>query len=230
MTGEPSLAGPLYEEALELFRALGDEEEADHLLLRISFVARHAGELDRAERLATKALEHARARGNRQDEALALNNLAMAALAQGDRDLGVRLADEAAAVAESIGFTWWRGVTLFSVAEWFIAAGDADGASGFFRRGLESLHAVPDEVNLPIALAAGAALAACRGDAPRAGTLWGAVEGAAERAPRPTTEQALVEYSPLVESVASDEFERARSQGRSLSIDQAVAYALANLD
>jgi predicted ATPase len=226
MTGDPADAEPDYQRALELFRGLGDEVEADHLLIRIAHSARYQGDLDRAARLAGEALDRQRQRGNRQDEAIALNNLAMVAFAQGDREKGLELAHEAAAVADSIGFTWWRGVTLFATAEWLIAANDPEAAVPEFREGLAGLAAVRDQVNLPIALAAGAALAAQRGEAERAGTLWGAVESISEREPKATTGQALMEYRPYVERVEGPEFERGRAHGRTLSLEAAVEYAL----
>jgi predicted ATPase len=230
MTGATALAGPEYERALEVFRELGDEEEADHLLLRIAFAARHEGDLERAAQLASEALERNRRRGgDRRDEVLALNNLAMVALARGDREEGVRLAHEAASVAESIGFTWFRGVTLLATAEWFVAAREPDEAVDDFHAGLDSLASVRDQVNLPIAIATGAALAAQRGDAAHAGTLWGALEAVAEREPKPTTEQAITEYQPFVEPVRGEGFEQGRAHGRTLSLDEAVEYALANL-
>ena len=83
-----------------------------------------------------------------------------------------------------------------------------------------------DLVNLPIALAAGAALAARLGDDVRAGTLWGATEAEAERNPRPTTTENLRLYEPDLEVVRGDRFEEARSRGRRLSLEDAVAYAL----
>jgi predicted ATPase len=230
MAGVPSEAEPHYQRALEAFRALGDEEEVDHLLLRVSSAARHGADFERATRLASEALERVRSRGNRRDEAIALNNLAMVAFAQGDREKGVRLAHEAASVAESVGFTWWRSVTLFAASEWLIRAGDPEAATPEFREGLSGLAAVPDLVNLPIALAAGAALAAMRGEAARAGTLWGAVEAARERDARPTTAEALAEYGPNVEPVRGEEFETGRTRGHALSLDEAVQYALSGLD
>jgi hypothetical protein len=175
-------------------------------------------------------LERNRRRGgDRRDEVLALNNLAMVALARGDREDGVRLAHEAASVAESIDFTWFRGVTLLATAERLIAAGDPDAAVDEFHPGLESLASVRDQVNLPIAIAAGAAIAAQRGEAVQAGTLWGALEAVADREPKPTTEQAIAEYLPFVEHVRGDRFEQSRVHGRALSLDEAVDYALANL-
>jgi hypothetical protein len=77
-----------------------------------------------------------------------------------------------------------------------------------------------------MALAAGAALAALRGETLEAGTLWGAVESLSEREPKVTTGQALEEYRPYVERVEGPEFEQARARGRTLSLEDAVEYAL----
>jgi predicted ATPase/class 3 adenylate cyclase len=226
MTGDPVGAEPDYQRSFELFRELGDEQQADHVLLRIAHSLRYQGDLDRAARLAGEALERVRRRGNRQDEAIALNNLAMIAFAQGDRERGLQLAHEAAAVAESMQFTWWRGVTLFAAAEWLIAANDPEAAVPELREGLASLASAGDQVNLPIAIAATAALAAQRGDAVQAGTLWGALESISAREPKATTNQALAEYRPYVERVEGLDFEHGRVKGRSFSLEDAVEYAL----
>jgi predicted ATPase len=230
MTGDSPLAEPDYQHALELFREVGDDEETDHLLVRLAFVARNAGDLARSIRLGTDALERARARGSRRDEAMALNNLAMAAFAQDDQEDGVRLAHEAASAADSVGFTWWSGVTLFAASEWLIRAGELEAAKRALHDGLTALAAVPDLVNLPGALAVGAAIAAGQGDAERAGTLWGAVETIGERDPRPTTTGTLQEYAPFVEPAHGADFERGRMRGRKLSLEEAVQYALSGLD
>jgi predicted ATPase len=230
MTGESPRAEPNYQRALEVFRELGDEEETDHLLVRIAIVGRHSGDLERSARLASEALERARAHGNRRDEAMALNNLAMVAFGQGDREDGVRLAHEAASVATDIGFIWWRGITLVATAERLIAAGDAASARPELRDGLAALASVPDLVNVPIALAAGAAIAGVEGDAMRAGTLWGAVEAVGERDPRPSTAAALREYTPYVEPVHGADFDSGRTRGHALSLEEAVQYALSGLD
>jgi len=229
MTGQSPLAEPDYQRAMDVFRELGDEEEADHLLIRIAIAARYGADLERSARLSSEALERTRARGNRSDEAMALHNLAMVVFEQGDNEEGVRLAHEAASVADSVGFTWWRGVTLLATSERLIGAGDLQAAKPEYREGLTTLAAVPDLVNLPIALAASAAIAGGHGDAVGAGTLWGAVETAGDRDPRPTTLEALREYAPYVEPVRGTDFERGRTQGRKLSLEEAVQFALSSL-
>lgn len=96
--------------------------------------------------------------------------------------------------------------------------------------GLASLAAVDDRVNLPIALAASAALAAQQNNPAQAGLLWGAAEAAAENEPRPTTDQALAEYAPYLQPVRGAVFDEARRRGRAFTIEDAVTHMLANLE
>lgn len=230
MIQRPDLSAPEYEHALEIFQSLGDETEAAHLMHRIALTALHQGDAERAVRLPTDALESDRQHGRRRDEAMALNILAQAAFARGDRHEGVRLGYESAAIAKSVDFTWWHAVTLVQVAEYLLAANDPDAAAQPLAEGLQSFASVDDRVNLPIALAAAAALAAQHANRAQSGLLWGAIEAAAEHEPRATTTTALTEYAPYLESVRGDAFDEARQRGRSLSLEDAVSHALANLE
>jgi len=229
MTERTDLATQEYERAIEIFRSLGDEAEAAHIMHRIASGALHQGDVERAIRIATDALELDRRHGRRRDEAMALNVLSRAAFEQGNLEEGLRLAHESAAVAEAADFTWWHGVTLVQAAEYLIAAGDPTAAIEPLGAGLESLAAVDDRINLPIALAASAALAAQHEDATQAGLLWGAAEAAAETEPRPTTNQALSDYEPYLEPVRGGAFDDARQRGRTLTVKEATEQTLTKL-
>ena len=152
--------------------------------------------------------------------------LAQVSFARGDALEGARLSHEAADAAAAVGLKWWQGVTLLGAAEEQFRLGYPEGAEGDLREAFALLQSVRDLVNLPIALAAGAALAAHNGDSARSGTLWGAVEAEAERTPRPTTADNLSQYQPYLTPVLGDAFEEARLRGRALSLEEAVAYAL----
>jgi predicted ATPase/class 3 adenylate cyclase len=228
MTGQTDRSRQEFERAAEIFRSIGDEVETTHLMHRVAGAALHEGEVERAVSLASEALELDRLHGRRRDEAIARNTLSRAAFAQGDLEEGIRIGYEGAAVAESVGFIWWQGITLAEVGECLLVAGDIGRAAEALLAGIEVLARVDDRVNLPIILAAIAALAARQGNADRAGRLWGAVETAAEEEPRPTTTAALTEYAPYFEAVRGDVFDRACERGRSLAIDEAAAWALAN--
>ena len=75
-------------------------------------------------------------------------------------------------------------------------------------------------------LAVAAWVAAVTGRPERAGTLWGAIEGEAERAPIGQWENEQEEYAGYVFTAAGPEFERRRADGRAMSLDEAVEYAL----
>jgi predicted ATPase len=229
-THESELAEPEYQRAMEVFQAAGEELEATHIRHRLAFTALHHGDLERAKQLASVDLELGRRAGNRRAESMALSVLGGVAFAEGDPESGLRFALESAAISESLGFAWFRGVTLFGTAERLIAANDFEAASGVFVDGLETLLTVQDRVNLAIALAAGAAIAAMRGRAEQAGTLWGGLEATAEREPRRSTTAAMSEYEPYVERIRGEEFEAGRKRGRTLSLEDAARYALSNLD
>jgi predicted ATPase len=218
MTGRNDLAVPDYERAIEVLRSIGDEAEAARLGLRIANAVVKQGDLERASSLATAAMA--------SDPPLALGVLAQVAFRRGDAREGARIAHEAADAAEATGFTWWRGVSLLGSAEGQLELGALEGAQQDLLEAITTLRTVRDLVNLPIGLMAGAALAARLGDPVRAGTLWGAAEAEAERAPKATSADNLTYYEQYLESVRGDVFEEARLRGRTLSLEDAVAYAL----
>jgi hypothetical protein len=117
-------------------------------------------------------------------------------------------------------------VSLLGSAEGQLELGALEGAQQDLLEAITTLRTVRDLVNLPIGLMAGAALAARLGDPVRAGTLWGAAEAEAERAPKATSADNLTYYEQYLESVRGDVFEEARLRGRTLSLEDAVAYAL----
>lgn len=216
--GRSDLSELEYARAIELLQSVGDEAEARRLTLRIATDALDQGDIARAKQLIDEARD--------ADRPLALHILGQIAFEEKDAMGTARLSREAADAADAEGKAWFRGITLFGGSERLLALDELETAQEFFVEGLELLHSVSDLVNLPIALAAGAAIASRLGNPVRAGTLWGAAEADGERAPRPTTTAALIEYEAYLEPVRGDAFEEARAQGRMLSLDEAVAYAL----
>ena len=224
MTGRSDLAEQDYQRAIELLRPLGDANEKAHLTARIAMAASQQGNTARAKVLAREAL--ASTGLSPRDKSIVLTVLSKAAFTEGDAAEGVQLAREAADAAEKLGFTWWRGITLFGASEGLLTLGDFDTSQGFFAEAVELLRSVNDLVNLPIALAAGAALAAQLGDPVRAGTLWGALEAEAEQEPRQSTIDNMALYEPYLEPARGSDFDQARARGRTLTLDDAVAYAI----
>jgi ATP/maltotriose-dependent transcriptional regulator MalT len=98
-----------------------------------------------------------------------------------------------------------------------------------WQRAPEALHLSRecDDRQLTLyALALLARLAARAGRADRAGRLWGAIETEESRGPVGYWESERDDELASTMAVPSPEFEDGRSAGRSLSLDEAVEYAL----
>jgi hypothetical protein len=220
----PDLSEADYRHGVELLRSAGDEDEALHLSLRVAKCVIDQGDFARGKRLIAERLQ--REGGPAGDEGLALSLLSQAAFAEGDAAEGARLARDSAAASAKAGMTWFRSVTLLNTAEFLALAGELDAADEPFAEGLRGIWSVQDLVNMPQALVMGAVVASLRGDAVRAGTLWGAAEADGDLQPRPTTTRAFEVNEHYLEPVRGETFEQAREHGRTMSLEQAVAYAL----
>ena len=230
MTGENALAEREYERARVLFDEARDEDGSAHVRHRIAVSVLQQGDTERAARLGAEALELDRQRGCRRDEAVALNVLGTAALARGDRSEGVRLMRESAALAGEVGFHWWRGITLANLADWLLEAGQLDEAESALVSAAEVIVQLDDRVNMPMALASAAWLAAGRGDAYEAGVFWGAIERGEVQVPNPAWTAHRARLLGRVAVVDGTEFDRGRAHGRTLSYAEALGRIGATVD
>src|SRR6266566_4648428 len=222
------LAEPEYVRSLELFRAANEEEYVGPLTARIANSALRQGDVERAVALATEALQIARRERNPGDEGFALFVLAMAAFTRGDLEQGKQLVHESAPLTHRGASTFISGTSLVAAAEFLIPAGQLEQAEIDLRAGLERLASISDRMNIPYAIGASAAIAALRGDAVRAGTLWGALEAIAELDPKSTAGGAMGDNTPFLKDLHGAEFEKGRARGRTLSREQAIEYALSS--
>ncbi len=228
VNGRYDLSEPEYVEALALFQAAGEEEHVGHLGARIGNCALRLGDVDRAIAMATESLEAARRQGNREDEGFALYVLAMAAFARGDAERGDELVHRSAPLTNRGASTWISGTSLVAAAEFLIQAGHIDRAEVDVRAGLERLASIGDRVNVNFAIGGAAAIAALRGDAVRAGALWGALEALADLDPRSTARNAMNDNEAFLRGVQGARFEQGRAHGRTLSREAAIEYALSD--
>jgi len=223
------LAEPLYMRARELFEAADEQDHVAHLTARIANTALRQGDAERAVALATESLQVARRDGNPEDAGFALYVLAMAAFSRGDLDEGNKLVHESAPLTNRGASTWISGTSLVAAAEFLIPPGQLDKAEINARAGLERLASISDRVNTPYAIGALAAIAALRGDAVRAGTLWGALEGFADLSPKSTAPAAMADNAAFLKEIQREQdFEQGRAGGRALTREQAIEFALSD--
>jgi len=219
---------PEYRKALTAYEAAGDAAHITQMKSRLAYAVLRQGRTELGVQMAMESLEEARRQKNVADEGFALHILAEAAFQQGDVSRGAELAHESAALSKQVGYIWFSGVTLLATAERLIAAGRLEEAERDYIAAVEMIEAVSDHMNMPYAFAAGAALASLRGDAVRAGVLWGALESIARREPRSTTQDAMREYRPYVDRVEGPDFDAGLARGHALSLEEAMRYAITN--
>ncbi len=213
----------LGDEALEIYRQLGEDWGVAHMLLRVAVDESRRRDLTNARRLLDESLALWNSPFNEAQVTLQLGTIEVR---EGRREEGLELVDRAAVLAREIHFIWWEQNALATGAEIALELGDVEGSRERAAAGLGLAQSIGDRQGMVYSLALLAWAAAEAGDAERAGRLWGAVEAEAERGPIGQWESERADYAAHVQRVAGPEFERAAEAGRRLALDDAVAYAL----
>ncbi len=181
--GEHERAAPCYRQSLELFSRCGDEIRGAHMRFRVR--GEHGHEGRRRTRLAaarrrTSLSPGSSASGSGEGEALGF--LAQRRTEDGDLATAVERSLESAAIAREVGWTWWEAGELGSAATIERERGQPRRRRGPRASGARARPG--DSVTVSTMVFAAPSSRASplqRGDAARAGLLWGAVE--ARRAP-----------------------------------------------
>ncbi len=237
IVGDHARAEQLFERSLSAFQAAGDRRGVAHLLARLGYSALYRGQSARARRLADASLPLAREVGDRRTEALALGLAGEVAYSAGDHVRSVELVKQSAALAAEVGYHWQRARMLRRLADWALDRQDFDEASSAAREALCLARDTHDRIAVVFALARLAQNAADNGRREQAGRLWGAIEAEEQRAPIAAWQSAFELIYSFRErdnrtpvrmlANADDDFDRGRSAGHVLSLDQAVAEGLA---
>ncbi len=214
------------EESLALFRAAEDEPGIAELLHRIGINTLMLGERERAQQQLEESLALFRKLGSARGEAEAIGALGYVAHDARDFERALELFDRSEEMSAEVGFTWWELSMVSYGADCEFELGRIDESERKDRRALELARQIDDRQSLIFTLAHIARNAAVRGEAGRAGRLWGALEAEAERAPVGQWEAEREKYAEPVLAADGPEFERACEDGRRLSFEAAVSEAL----
>ncbi len=232
-TGDGERGIQLYEESLDQYRRLGDEHGQAVVELRLAGNLVRYGQPERARAIAASALVRSRESGFRINEAMIRGWQGERELETGNTRRGLEMMQEALELAHEAGFRWMEANLLNALAGRLLELGGLDDAERHACSALAVARDMGDRRHGVQALAILAAVAAGRGDSSRAGRLWGAVEAEELRGPlgsRPRMaawDEERAKFHALAHAALDAAFERALTEGRRLSLDDAVAYALA---
>jgi predicted ATPase/class 3 adenylate cyclase len=213
----------LTEQSLAEYERLGDDWGVSHIKLRMAADALRREDLAAARTLCEEALESDRSAFS---EACATRVLGGIAFEEGRPDEAIALLDRTAELADQVGFRWWQAGALQQAGECALTSGRPEDARPRVRAGLRVSNEIGDRQGICYGLTLLAWAEAATGSPKPAGTLWGAVDAEAQRGRIGQWEAERGVYESRLLTAAGPEFEGAVAEGRRMTLEEAVAYAL----
>ena len=226
IAGEFEVARDLYERSLALHDELGDEHGRAVQLHRIGLIEMRQGNLDRARELVETSQVIHESNGDVWGLAQTVGTLGAIERDTGNGNEPTSSSDAARNSPAKRGVPWWHAGMLAELAALSLEAERLDDAEVKAAESLELAKEMHDYGGRVFGVGVVACVAAARGDAERAGLLWGAIEDDRVGAPlggwlrhRPGCEARIF-------AAGSPVLDEAVTRGRDLSLDEAVELAL----
>jgi non-specific serine/threonine protein kinase len=220
------------EESAEIYRKIGDRHGLAYALTFLSLVMAHQGELAPARVLAEESVSLFREEdADRWGLGIALTNMGIVAEAQADYGQAVRLFEESVAILQELGDKWYHSIPLRHLGVVASRQGDHARAERLYKESLALLRELGEIWMISLCLEELAGVACAQGEYRRAVRLWGAEESICEAIG--STVRALYhadherDVAAARAGLGEEEFERAWAQGRAMSAERAIDYALA---
>jgi tetratricopeptide (TPR) repeat protein len=218
------------EQALDIFRSLGDDTGVAWTLAYQSALKRHTGDMDGRKARREESLALARRLGDRRLIAIGVSDLASIADDEGDLDRALTLGEEGLAMNREIGNLQGAGVACYNLSVVERKRGNLERAFERCGEALSVFLALGDRRMVATALAGFGAIAHMQGQDDRAVRLFAAFRALAEECgyvPDPVfldvVDRGVAEAR---QSLGDAAFEDAWAAGQSMSFDEAHGYAL----
>jgi predicted ATPase/transcriptional regulator with XRE-family HTH domain len=222
-----------FEEGLELAQRVGNEFLAGWARVGLGLVALGRTDHEVATSHLQEALRSFREVGQDYGVAHATTYLGMAALTCGDMGRATHMLEEGLAMARGLGDRLSTYIALYTLAQVALSRGGYHDAVNLFEEGVALSGEVGDRANLAYCLEGLAVVAGVRGEAMHSARLVGAAEGLHEAVGVPVyiyyePDRSLFEHTVATVRTQMDEeaFETARTEGRKMTFEEAVGYAL----
>jgi predicted ATPase/class 3 adenylate cyclase len=221
-SGDQERGRAAYEDALELFRAIGDEGGVAEARFRLGVVASRRGDAELARDLWQESLEEWRRLGDEAGIIQGLGNLGWWEFEHGDDfERAWELTEQSLELARKIGWTWWEVGRLGELAERCLDAGRVEEGERRARDFLARASEIEDRTSTLYGLGILAWAAAKRGNAERAAMLWAAAEREEAKAPEANWAVSKGKYAAHIPKEPQPQV--------ALELEDAVRYALADV-
>ncbi|MDP9317322.1 MAG: tetratricopeptide repeat protein [Chloroflexota bacterium] len=236
LTRDPELARDHFEEALAIYRQLGHQGQIIHLASHVVNAMCSMRDYPAARALLHEQLKSARAKGKQRLVSRLVDRLAQVAYDEGDLVTARNYFEEALALCQRGGDAALIPHVWLGLARVAGAQHDVDAGGAAYRQALRLLD-VDDETSasntwpITLALEGLASVMADVGEVERAGRLFGAADRERERlrmaipsAGEPIHDRHVLQARATLHG---DSYEVARAEGQVMSLEQAIAFALA---
>jgi predicted ATPase len=219
-----------FAEALALYRQHGDKRGIAATLGSMAVLATNVGNDERASKLNEESLALARELDNKQLIGYNLHNDGWIALRRGDLQAARVLFAESLTLMREIGDKDGVWGNLDALGQVALKQGDDARAEALYVDALALAQQLDDRPGLAALLDNFARVAAARHQGARAARLWGAAEAARarmERSELPGRRRSREAVIPIARALVSDAtWQAAWNEGRTMSLEEGLAYAL----
>jgi predicted ATPase/class 3 adenylate cyclase len=219
-----------YLEAMEIFRELGDSRAYAETRKDLAYTYGAQGDPETAVLLIQEVQDIARAIGHRTLAAEAASLRGLALSRQGQQELALAALEEALEGFEAEGNVYWAQQTRSRIGSVFMEMGRLDEAEVWLRRAFAEAKDLPGLLAQGVGAWILSSLAFERGQFERALRLMGFSEALAQRTGNTPPEVYLGDHAAHLDAarraLGQEAVDRLRAEGKSMSTDQAIAYAL----
>jgi ATP/maltotriose-dependent transcriptional regulator MalT len=229
--GNHARARELNQEALEIYKRLGDQVGVARTVYTLGVLALDEGDNAEAVRWLEESILLNRSLKQHRAIGYSLHSLGEALTRQGHYDHAERLLGEALEIAEGLKHRRLVAFTIVAIGQVAIGRGDNERAAQLMSQALEGAAAIGDRLGTAVALEGAVGVAVLRGEHDKALKLAGAAERLREqlKAPMSAGEEhhlgAALSSARL--SLGEQNANRARAAGRSMTLEQAIALTTA---
>jgi predicted ATPase len=224
-TGDSSGAATVLDDAVELARTSGDRRSLARALSNAAFAVIELRDFDRARRMFEEAAGLAGSEGMKPSAALTAILLGYTATLAGDFEHAASRLDEGMNLLDELGETTWTSVAQRYRGLLALLSGKTDEAEAVL---LTSLTEVRERApHFPYWLEDLAGVAAAKGQALRAATLWGATDALFERFGLAPLEEGRQVRRRYREPSGDVESSAAWERGHRMTMHEALEFALA---
>jgi predicted ATPase/class 3 adenylate cyclase len=227
--GQGARARPIIEEALAVANQVENDKTAPMALTFLGILSREQGDYAGAHQYMEKALDVASRLGHESYSAIALNGLGDLARIQGHDDAAESFYLRSAELSTQIGLVFPRAGLLHNRAYIAHHRGDDEAARAGFKEALDLFRELGDPRGVAECVA-GMAVLDAEGHPQRAARLLAAAFSTAESMGTRLSSSNQTEYDAAMAVIHAHldgaDFQSAWAEGRAMSLDDAVAYAV----